>query len=110
MSAIEKGCIAVIFVSRRTGADAEGYARAAAEMEEAVASAPGYLGHDSVASADGAGITISYWRDEASAAAWRAHARHAEVRGEGRAHWYEYYRLVVAEVARAYDWRRPGEP
>ncbi len=69
MGAIETGCIAVIFVSRRTGEDAEGYARAAAEMEQEVARAPGYLGHDSVGAPDGAGITISYWRDEASAAA-----------------------------------------
>ncbi|MDB5697462.1 MAG: hypothetical protein JWN69_266 [Alphaproteobacteria bacterium] len=100
---IEKGSIAVIFVSRRTGADAEGYARAAAEMEQAVASAPGYLGHDSVSSADG-GITISYWRDEASIAAWRAHARHSAVRQAGRDHWYDFYRLVVARVMRSDEW------
>jgi heme-degrading monooxygenase HmoA len=100
---IEKGSIAVIFVSRRTGADAEGYARAAAEMEQAVASAPGYLGHDSVSSADG-GITISYWRDEASVAAWRAHARHSAVRQAGRDHWYDFYRLVVASVMRSDEW------
>ena len=106
MDAIEKGCTAVIFVSRRTGEDPEGYARAAAEMAEAAAQAPGYLGHDSVGSPDGEGITISYWRDEASAAAWRAHARHSEVRGEGRARWYAYYRLVVADVSRAYEWRK----
>ena len=75
MDAIERGCTAVIFVSRRTGEDAEGYARAAAEMAEAAAQAPGYLGHDSVGSPEGEGITISYWRDEASAAAWRAQTR-----------------------------------
>lgn len=101
---IEKGRIAVIFVSRRTGTDAEGYERAAAEMEAAVVSAPSYLGHDSVSSADGGGITISYWRDEASVAAWRAHARHSEVRQAGRDHWYHHYRLVVASVMRSDEW------
>ncbi len=101
---IRKGNVAVIFVSRRTGADPEGYARAAAEVEAEVARAPGYLGHDSVSSAEGEGITISYWEDEGAAAAWRAHVRHAEVRGEGRKHWYQWYRLVVADVTRAYDW------
>ncbi len=100
---IEKGSIAVIFVSLRTGADAEGYARAAAEMEAAVARAPGYLGHDSVSSAEG-GITISYWRDEASVADWRAHARHSEVRQAGRDHWYRHYRLIVASVMRSDEW------
>jgi len=103
---IEKGSIAVIFVSRRTGVDGEGYQRAAAEMEAAVASAPGYLGHDSVSSAEGGGITISYWRDEASVAAWRAHNRHSEVRQAGRDHWYHQYRLVVASVMRSDEW--PG--
>jgi heme-degrading monooxygenase HmoA len=102
---VNKGNIAVIFVSRRTGRDAEGYARAAAEMEQAVAAAPGYLGHDSTSSAEGQGITVSYWKDRESAAAWRAHARHSEIRADGRKHWYDWYRLVVAEVDRAYDWQ-----
>ena len=101
---INNGHVAVIFVSRRTGSDPAGYARAAAEMEAQVARAPGYLGHDSVGSPDGSGITISYWQDHASAAAWRAHARHSEVREQGRALWYSFYRLVVADIARAYDW------
>ena len=106
MIEISKGNVAVIFVSRRTSIDPEGYARAAAEMEEAVAAAPGYLGHDSVGSPDGRGITVSYWKDEASAAAWRAHARHTEVRADGRERWYDWYRLVVAEIGRAYDWHK----
>lgn len=106
MTEIRKGNVAVIFVSRRTGIDPEGYARAAAEMEGEAARAPGYLGHDSVGGADGSGITISYWEDEAAAAAWRAHARHSEVREQGRKHWYNHYRLVVADVARAYDWHK----
>lgn len=106
MSEINKGSVAVIFISRRTGADAEGYAEAAAEMEAAVAEADGYIGHDSLSGLDGQGITISYWRDEAAAAAWRAHARHSEVRAQGRAAWYDRYRLIVAEVTRAYDWSK----
>lgn len=103
---IKKGNVAVIFVSRRASSDPEGYARAAAEMEAEVAKAPGYLGHDSVSTPAGEGITISYWEDEAAAAAWRAHARHSEVRAQGRERWYDFYRLVVAEVVRAHDWHK----
>jgi heme-degrading monooxygenase HmoA len=106
MIEIEKGSVAVIFVSKRSGADPDGYAAAAAEMEAEVARSDGYIGHDSVSSPDGGGITVSYWRDEAAAAAWRAHTRHSEVREQGRAAWYDHYRLVVAEVARAYDWSK----
>ena len=103
---IGKGSIAVLFISRRRTSDPEGYGQAAAEMEEEVARAPGYLGHDSVSTPDGRGITISYWKDKASVAAWRAHARHSEVRADGRRNWYDWYRLVVAEVDRAYDWHK----
>ncbi len=106
MIQISKGAIAVIFVSRRTSDDPEGYARAAAEMEEEVISAPGYIGHDSVSTADGTAITVSYWRDPQSAAEWRAHVRHSEVRQEGRARWYSWYRLIVAEVDRAHHWHK----
>ena len=106
MIKIRTGNIAVIFVSRRGRGDPEGYARAAAEMEAEVVNAPGYLDHDSVTSPDGRGVTISYWRDEESIAAWRTHARHSEVRSEGRAHRYDWYRVVVAEISRAHDWQR----
>jgi heme-degrading monooxygenase HmoA len=106
MIQIRTGNIAVIFVSRRGRDDPEGYARAAAEMEAEVVSSPGYLGHDSVGSADGQGITVSYWKDEESVAVWRAHERHSRVRAEGRERWYDWYRLVVANVSRAYDWQR----
>ena len=106
MIQIRKGNVAVIFVSRRTDSDPAAYADAAAEMEREVARAPGYLSHDSLSTGDGSGITISYWQDHASAAAWRAHARHSEVRDAGRKHWYDWYRLVVADVARAYDWQK----
>jgi heme-degrading monooxygenase HmoA len=106
MIEIKKSDVAVIFVSRRGLNDPEGYARAAAEMVAEVINAPGYLAHDSVSSPDGQGITISYWKDEESVASWRAHARHTEIRGEGRERWYDWYRLVVANVSRAYDWHR----
>lgn len=105
MIQINKSNIAVIFVSRRTD-DMTGYAEAAAEMEAEVRQASGYLGHDSVSDADGNAITISYWENEAAAAGWRNHARHREVREDGRKRWYAWYRLVIADVTRAYDWQK----
>ena len=100
------GTVAVIFISARTDADDEGYTDAAAEMEAAVQRMDGYIGMDSVRGEDGTGITISYWRDEEAAAAWRAHTRHSEVREEGRRRWYHRYRVVVARVERAYSWSK----
>jgi len=63
------GQIAVIFVSTRTESDPAGYAAAAEAMDALAAGQPGYRGVDSARGADGIGITVSWWADEASALA-----------------------------------------
>ncbi|MFS0772552.1 antibiotic biosynthesis monooxygenase family protein [Sphingomonas sp. 1P08PE] len=102
------GQIAVIFVSQRSGADPEGYAAAAAAMEARAAGQPGYRGMDSARGADGLGITISWWADEAAALAWRADADHRAIRERGRAVWYDAYEVAVGTVTRSYGWERGG--
>ncbi|MFI6103373.1 antibiotic biosynthesis monooxygenase family protein [Streptomyces sp. NPDC051310] len=92
---------AVIFTSRRTEGD-NGYAGTAARMGRLAAQQPGYLGHESVRGADGRGITVAYFTDEAAVAAWRENAEHAAARAYGREHWYEEYVVHVARVERAY--------
>ena len=96
------GAVAVIFTSQRTGADESGYAEAARAMEARAAMQPGYLGIDSARDADGFGITVSYWRDEAAARAWHADVEHAAVRARGRAVWYASWHITVARVERDY--------
>ncbi|MBB4609892.1 antibiotic biosynthesis monooxygenase family protein [Sphingomonas yabuuchiae] len=98
------GQIAVIFVSTRTESDAAGYAAAAEVMDRLAAGQPGYRGVDSARGADGIGITVSWWADEASALAWRAHPDHAAIRDRGRAEWYSQYEVAVARVGRSYEW------
>jgi heme-degrading monooxygenase HmoA len=51
---------------------------------------------------DGRGITVSYWRDDDCARAWKQVARHLEAQRLGRERWYGQYRVVVAEVIREY--------
>lgn len=101
------GAIAVIFESRRSGADEHGYAAAAAAMEARAATIDGYLGIASARGQDGGGITVSWWRDAAAAAAWRDDPEHTAIRECGRAVWYDWYRVTVAGVDRAYEWTRP---
>lgn len=100
------GATAVIFVSQRRRSDDAGYAAAAAAMEVLAAKQPGYAGFVATRGDDGVGIAISYWQDEASAAAWRDQPDHAAIREQGRAIWYESYSLSVATVTRSYDWQR----
>ena len=60
--------VAVLFTNRRTPGDEEAYGRAAERMVELAAEQPGYLGVESTRDpATRLGITISYWRDEATA-------------------------------------------
>lgn len=92
----------VIFSSRRNADDDGGYAAAAARMIELAARQPGFLGVESSRNADGFGITVSYWADQQSIAAWRDQSEHADTRAHGRRHWYEYYQVRVARVERAY--------
>ncbi|HEX5435670.1 MAG TPA: antibiotic biosynthesis monooxygenase [Gemmatimonadaceae bacterium] len=101
---VKKGVVAVIFVSQRSRHDADGYAAAAAEMSAAAARFPGYVGVHSTRGEDGMGITVSYWENDAAARAWKEEAAHTAIREKGRATWYEWYDLIVAEVTRSYSW------
>src|SRR5215469_1989693 len=96
---------AVIFTSVRTAGD-NGYEQRAEEMLRLAADQPGFLGVDLTRGADGLGITVSYWRDEESISAWRAHTEHARARSDGREKWYESFALHVARVERSYDFSR----
>jgi heme-degrading monooxygenase HmoA len=107
MQEIPTGAVAVIFMSKRNDADVEGYAAAAADMLRAAQRFPGYVGIWSARGADGVGITVSYWENEAAAQAWKADSAHAAIREQGRAKWYDWYEMVIAQVTRGYGWKRP---
>jgi heme-degrading monooxygenase HmoA len=92
---------AVIFTSKRTDGD-HGYGAMAKAMADMAAQQPGYLGHES-ARDDGVGITVSYWRDEASLKAWKQVAEHLAGQKIGRERWYSHYETRIAKVERAYS-------
>lgn len=95
--------VAVIFTSTRTAADEAAYEAMAADMDRLAAAQDGYLGIDSVRDPrSGEGITVSYWRDEQCARAWKQVAEHLQAQRLGRERWYVQYHVVVAEVTREY--------
>lgn len=47
-------------------------------------------------------LSLSFWRDEAAVAAWRALEPHRAAQEQGRASIFSDYRLRIAEVARDY--------
>ena len=90
---------AVIFSSQRTAGD-QGYGAMAERMVELARAQPGFLGVESARDGEGFGITVSYWQDEASIAAWKAHAEHAVAQRLGRERWYGSFHLRVCRVER----------
>jgi len=95
---------AVIFTSRRREAGGEdGYSAMAQAMGELALRQPGCLGYESARDADGLGITVAYFTDEASIRAWKANAAHMAAQKLGKEKWYAHYELRVARVERAYS-------
>ncbi|WP_294394027.1 antibiotic biosynthesis monooxygenase [uncultured Sphingomonas sp.] len=110
MAETKRGQVAVIFLGRRTVGEAEEYAAAVAAMDRLAAEQPGYLGVHSIRGEDGFGITVSYWRNMASALAWRDHPVHAAIREKGRARWYESHEVIVTSIERSYAWEKGIQP
>jgi heme-degrading monooxygenase HmoA len=95
---------AVIFTSVRTHVD-DGYDQTSAELERLASRQPGFLGVESAREA--IGITVSYWRDDAAARAWKLVGEHLLAQRRGRNEWYRNYRVRIAEVRRDYG---PDDP
>ena len=101
-SPVDPPYVAVVFSSVRHAGD-HGYEHTAVEMDHLAAAQPGYLGVDSVREADSRfGITVSYWRTEQDALAWKNVTEHVVARRRGRDEWYESYSVHIATVTRAY--------
>ena len=93
---------AVIFTSRRTEGD-NGYDAMMDVIANLSVEQPGYLGRESARTADGFGITVIYYKDEASIVAWKANAKHLAAQKIGKQRWYSHYEMRVAKVERAYS-------
>ena len=100
-----RGALAVIFTSLRTAGDG-GYAQTAEEMVRLASGQDGFLGVESARDPDGLGITVSYWRDEAAIAGWKADLEHREAQRRGRHDYYQRFELRVAKVERQKSFRQ----
>lgn len=92
--------VAVIFSSVRTDGD-HGYGAMAQAMFDLASTQPGFLGSEDAR--EDIGITVSYWRDETAAQAWKQVAAHLIAQRRGRDLWYADYRVRVAQVVREYS-------
>lgn len=90
---------AVIFTSKRTEID-RGYGQMAERMKTLASQQEGFLGMESAR--DELGITVSYWRDEASINKWKAEIEHKEAQRLGKEWWYSNFQVRVCKVERDY--------
>lgn len=93
---------AVIFTSLLSLND-EGYAAMGDALVKLAENQPGYLGIETTRGNDRLGITVSYWKDEASILAWKSEIKHLLAQKHGIERWYDHYELRVAKVERAYS-------
>lgn len=93
---------AVIFTSKRAVDDGRAYAAMSERMAELGSRYDGFLGIESARGANGVGITVSYWRDEAAILAWKRDTEHEKAQHAGQKTWYTDYEVRVAKVERAY--------
>jgi heme-degrading monooxygenase HmoA len=98
-----------VIITTRPSDDLEGYAAMSARMAELGAAQPGYLGRESLTGDDGRDLSVLYYADAASIAAWKAHPEHLEAQRLGRERWYASYSVEVARVERAYAFDRDGD-
>lgn len=88
---------AVIFTSVKTDED-EGYSAMSDRMIALVARQRGFLGFESAR--EEVGITVSYWKDEASILDWKHNLEHLKAQEKGKSTWYKHYKIRIAKVER----------
>jgi heme-degrading monooxygenase HmoA len=96
--------IAVIFEVWPAEGQTDAYLSIAASLRDDLQAIDGFISVERFSSLTEPGklLSLSFWRDEAAVAAWRARERHRGAQGKGRTGVFRDYRLRVAAVARDY--------
>jgi heme-degrading monooxygenase HmoA len=96
--------IAVLFEVWPAEGSQEDYLGLAAALRAELETVEGFISIERFQSLSEPGklLSLSFWCDEASVAAWRNHAGHRATQAKGRSGIFADYRLRVAQVLRDY--------
>ena len=96
--------MAVIFEVWPADGQRDTYLQMAAALRDELLTMDGFISIDRFESLyePGKMLSLSFWRDEASLAAWRALDAHRRAQRAGRSHVFGDYRLRIASVVRDY--------
>jgi len=94
---------AVIFISTLKDINDASYGAMAEKMDVLSRDQDGYMGIESVRSADGRGITISYWSSLEAIKKWKANKEHGVAQSLGKTRWYKNYKVQICRIEHDYD-------
>ena len=98
--------VIVLFRSRlTTDADAD-YVRTAQRLAELAAAMPGFRSFKAFTASDGEHLSVVEFESEEAVLAWYRHPDHLAAQREGRARFYETYRVQVCTPTREYSFAR----
>jgi len=103
--------IAVIFEVEPADGRRDAYLDIAAQLKPTLEQMDGFISVERFESLTSKGkiLSLSFWRDEAAVAAWRALPEHRKAQAAGRGGIFADYRLRVASVARDYGMKESDE-
>jgi heme-degrading monooxygenase HmoA len=103
--------IAVLFEVEAAPGQADRYLRLAGDLRPLLDGIDGFVSIERFRSLADPGrlLSLSFWRDEAAVAAWRATPEHRAAQAAGRAGTFRDYRLRIAAVVRDYGLARRAE-
>lgn len=103
--------IAVMFEVLPNAERREDYFRIASELRPLLDAIDGLISIERFQSLTDPGkvLSLSFWRDEAAIAQWRALEAHRSAQAQGRARIFRDYRLRIAHVVRDYGMRERAE-
>lgn len=99
----------IVFRSRLTAAAGSDYSAMSQAIKEHAQRFAGFVDIKSFTADDGERLTVVRWQDAATLQAWADDAKHVAAKNLGRAKWYEYYDLEVAEIVRTSQFRREAQ-
>ena len=91
----------VIFTSKRTTLD-DGYTELNDALYAEALKLDGYYGSETLRNEEGYGVAVLYWRDMSDIQEWAKYQKHLYAKEQGKAKWYEGYRVRIAKVEREY--------
>lgn len=90
----------ISFRSKLTPEAGADYQQMSEEMERLARASPGFIDVKAYTAADGERLTLVWWQDAETLRGWATNVRHLQAQRMGRAKWYDYYKMEVAEVTR----------